>query len=102
MGKLILLGSIFDFICICVTALVSKTCWNWFIPTTFPEAPELTFPTTLGLLLVFRCFTPNYESYKIKDNEDPIYTAFFNQAVKGLISPVIIFIYAWMIHLLLF
>ncbi len=106
MKKYLLLSLVTDFVCLIITVLVTKTCWNWFVPVVFLGAPSLTFSTTLGLLLISRCFVPNYTLYKLEDCEDDkilsILNLFFNQLIKGLITPGIIIIYAWVTHLLLF
>ncbi|MHA2279633.1 MAG: hypothetical protein ACXAC5_01900 [Promethearchaeota archaeon] len=105
-AKIGLLGIAIDAIAILVTAFCGMVIWNWFIPEIFTMAPRLSFGLAMGFALVISVFFSSGTQHKLEELwDDPgmsVLNALFTQIINGAVKPIVLLIYAWIVHALVF
>lgn len=97
---------VFDLIAFAVTGLVGMICWNWFVPAYVASAPPMTFAIAFGLVIMCGVFIPSSRTYDIKDLEGDdvmiLTNALLTQTINGIANPIVLLVFAWFAHSLLF
>ncbi len=99
----LIVGLAVDIVAIFVSAMCGMVIWNWFIPPVFPTAPQLTVPFAMGLSFTVSAFIST-KQYKLDDLEDDegVFNAIFSQAMNGIIKPVFLLGFGWIVHSIAF
>jgi hypothetical protein len=73
--------------------------WNWFVLPLFPQMPMLTLWPAVGLAIIvsYLTFHPRTEIIKSKDGK--VYTTVsFLKLIDGLLYPLYVLGFAWLVH----
>lgn len=101
-----IIASVVDIVCLCITGISGMLCWNWFVPELFSSAPKMTFATSIGLSIVCSMFVINGTKHSLEEIEGNFENVFwntvYNQFVNGITKPLILLLYGWILHSLLF
>lgn len=91
-----------DLTALIVSGLCGMIIWNWFIPTCFASVPNISFVSSMGIILIASAFVSSGKTYdfeEINNNPDVFaWNCVFNQLAQGVMKPIFLLCFAWAIH----
>lgn len=99
---LFLVSLVVDIVALIVTGMCGMFLWNWFVPSVFPAAPQLSLELAMGLSLAISCFVGSGRGYDLEKDEREIFVeAFITQIVQGITKPITFLFLGWVLHVII-